>query len=98
MCCLQVSGQRDGTRLLVTLESKQTDRLDIALEQFQSMLEPGGSVPCMFYRCSLEYTVCLIVGCVFESYTKDVCLTVLWVQAARVEVMIAGVLYVRAAS
>eukprot|EP00878_Enallax_costatus_P028716 GHUV01031051.1.p1 GENE.GHUV01031051.1~~GHUV01031051.1.p1 ORF type:complete len:571 (+),score=152.40 GHUV01031051.1:434-2146(+) len=38
-----VSGQRDGARLLVTLESKQTDRLDAALEQFEDMLPTGTS-------------------------------------------------------
>lgn len=45
-CCLhvcQVSGQRDGARLLVTLESKQTDRLDSALARFQELL-PHGTV------------------------------------------------------
>lgn len=34
----QVSGQRDGARLLVTLESKQAERLDSATERLQGML------------------------------------------------------------
>jgi hypothetical protein len=38
---LQVSGQRDGARLLVTLESKQADRLDTALARFEELLPAG---------------------------------------------------------
>jgi hypothetical protein len=43
---VQVTGQRDGARLLVTLESKQAEMLDGALERFQALLssdlaEPG---------------------------------------------------------
>jgi hypothetical protein len=43
MClsCVQVSGQRDGARLLVTLESKQADRLDSALARFEELLPVG---------------------------------------------------------
>jgi hypothetical protein len=37
----QVSGQRDGARLLVTLESKQGDRLDTALARFEELLPAG---------------------------------------------------------
>lgn len=41
---LQVTGQRDGARLLVTLESKQTERLDSALERLQELLRPGAVI------------------------------------------------------
>jgi hypothetical protein len=37
----QVIAQRDGARLLVTLESKQAERLDAAVQRFQGMLQPG---------------------------------------------------------
>jgi hypothetical protein len=40
---LQVTGQRDGACLLVTLESKQADRLDAALQRLQQLL-PSGTV------------------------------------------------------
>jgi hypothetical protein len=40
-CHPQVSGQRDGARLLVTLESKQADRLDTALARFEELLPAG---------------------------------------------------------
>lgn len=41
---LQVTGQRDGARLLVTLESKQAERLDAAVQRFQAMLRPGSVI------------------------------------------------------
>ena len=41
---LQVTGQRDGARLLVTLESKQAERLDAALQRFQGLLKPGAVI------------------------------------------------------
>lgn len=41
LCVMQVTGQRDGARLLVTLESKQTERLDAAVHRFQELLQPG---------------------------------------------------------
>lgn len=37
----QVTGQRDGASLLVTLESKQAERLDAALQRFQGLVKPG---------------------------------------------------------
>lgn len=37
----QVTAQRDGAKLLVTLESKQAERLDAAVQRFQEMLQPG---------------------------------------------------------
>ena len=40
-CALQVTAQRDGARLLVTLESKQAERLDVAVQRFQTLLQPG---------------------------------------------------------
>lgn len=36
-----MTAQRDGARLLVTLESKQAERLDAAVQRFQGMLQPG---------------------------------------------------------
>lgn len=39
--CVQVTAQRDGARLLVTLESKQAERLDTAVQRFQELLQPG---------------------------------------------------------
>eukprot|EP00879_Flechtneria_rotunda_P024852 GHRR01026371.1.p1 GENE.GHRR01026371.1~~GHRR01026371.1.p1 ORF type:complete len:180 (+),score=65.05 GHRR01026371.1:811-1350(+) len=36
-----VNAQRDGARLLVTLESKQPDRLDVALSRFEELLPSG---------------------------------------------------------
>lgn len=36
-----VTGQRDGASLLVTLESKQAERLDAALQRFQGLVKPG---------------------------------------------------------
>jgi hypothetical protein len=43
--CKQVTGQRDGARLLVTLESKQADAvLDAAAQRFQQLLQPAAVV------------------------------------------------------
>jgi hypothetical protein len=36
-----VMGQSDGASLLVTLESKQAERLDAVLERFRELLPPG---------------------------------------------------------
>lgn len=41
LCAAQVTAQRDGARLLVTLESKQAERLDAAVQRFQTLLQPG---------------------------------------------------------
>lgn len=44
-CCVpQVTAQRDGARLLVTLESKQAERLDAAVQRFQTLLQPGAVI------------------------------------------------------